>query len=170
MSDITDEDIRRILSIIDGLGDSSISIEFNGLKLQVTNGDVPAPVATPAAAPPRASAAAPAPAAGIAEPVAAPAAAPPKQTPALPIEIPAGQIAVRAPTAGTFYRAPSPGSPPFVEVGDRVKPDDTVCVFDVMKLFTSMRAGVAGTVSAILVPNQTVVAQGQPLILIAPDA
>ena len=74
-----------------------------------------------------------------------------------------------APTIGTFFRASSPGAKPFVEVGDHVEPDDIVCVFDVMKLFTSLTAGVAGNVIAILVANETLVEQDQPLILIKPD-
>ncbi len=78
-------------------------------------------------------------------------------------------MAVRAPTVGTFYRASSPGAKPFVEVGDHVEPDDIVCVFDVMKLFSSMKAGVGGTVTAILVENQALVQQDQPLLLIKPD-
>jgi biotin carboxyl carrier protein len=76
---------------------------------------------------------------------------------------------VRAPTIGTFYRADSPGAKPYVEVGDRVGPDDTVCVFEVMKLFSSLNAGVAGAVAAILVANESLVAEGQPLVLIKPD-
>jgi biotin carboxyl carrier protein len=76
---------------------------------------------------------------------------------------------VRAPTIGTFYRADSPGAKPYVEVGDRVRPDDTVCVFEVMKLFSSLNAGVAGAVAAILVANESLVAEGQPLVLIKPD-
>ena len=70
---------------------------------------------------------------------------------------------------GTFYRAGSPGARPYVETGDRVRPDDTVCVFEVMKLFSSLNAGVAGVVAAILVANESLVQQDQPLILIKPD-
>ena len=75
----------------------------------------------------------------------------------------------RAPTMGTFYRAGSPGAKPYVETGDRVGPDDTVCVFEVMKLFSSLKAGAAGVVAAILVANEALVEQDQPLILIKPD-
>jgi biotin carboxyl carrier protein len=85
------------------------------------------------------------------------------------IEIPPGQVAVRAPTIGTFYRAGSPGAKPYAEVGDRVNADDTVGVFEVMKLFSSLVAGVDGTVKAFLVANETLVEQDQPLILIEPD-
>jgi biotin carboxyl carrier protein len=51
-------------------------------------------------------------------------------------------------------------------MGDKVKPDDTVCLVEVMKLFNSLRAGVAGTVEKILFENATLVEYGQPLILI----
>ena len=81
-------------------------------------------------------------------------------------EIPEGLIALRAPMLGTFYRAPSPGAKPFVEVGDKVSPDDTVCLVEVMKLFNSIKAGVAGTVVKLLVENGAMVEHGQPLILI----
>ncbi|HSQ02791.1 MAG TPA: biotin/lipoyl-containing protein, partial [Burkholderiales bacterium] len=84
-------------------------------------------------------------------------------------EVPEGLVAVRAPSVGTFYRAASPGAKPFVEVGSHVGAEDIVCVFDVMKLFSSLKAGVAGTVNRILVENQALVQQDEPLILIAPD-
>ena len=75
-------------------------------------------------------------------------------------------MAVTAPMLGTFYRMPSPGEKPFVEQGDKVSPDDTVCLVEVMKLFNSVKAGMAGTVEQILVENGTLVEYGQPLILI----
>lgn len=75
-------------------------------------------------------------------------------------------MAVTAPMLGTFYRTPSPGERAFVEQGDKVSPDDTVCLVEVMKLFNSVKAGMAGTVEKILVENGTLVEYGQPLILI----
>jgi len=68
---------------------------------------------------------------------------------------------------GTFYRAPAPGDPPFVELGKRVRADDTVCLIEVMKLFSSINAGVDGVVMRILVENGTMVEFGQMLIVIA---
>jgi len=65
--------------------------------------------------------------------------------------------AVRAPLPGTFYRAPQPGAPPFVEVGDRVGPDTVVGIIETMKLMNSVHAGASGVVSAILVDNATMV-------------
>jgi len=70
---------------------------------------------------------------------------------------------------GTFYRADSPGAKPYAEIGDHVNPEDTVGMFEVMKLFSSLVAGVSGTVTAFLVANETLVEQDQPLILLHPD-
>lgn len=181
MSELTDDDIQTILKIIDGLGDRNVSIELGDLKLQVTRGGepsnfarAPAPASAPSANPAPAMSERPAATAtSQAVPAPAPASAPQTAAPARDakrkFEVPPGHVAIKAPTTGTFYRATSPGAPPFTEVGNHVEADDTVCVFDVMKLFTSLRAGVAGTVTAILVENQTVVEQNQPLILIKPD-
>jgi acetyl-CoA carboxylase biotin carboxyl carrier protein len=64
-----------------------------------------------------------------------------------------GLVAVRAPLPGTFYRAPRPGAPPFVEVGSRVEPDTVVGIVETMKLMNSVSAGVGGTVEQIVVAN-----------------
>ena len=159
MSELTHDDVQKILKIIDGMGDRDIHLEMGDFKLHVTRGnDLSRPWYV---------ASAPAPAAVTpAQPVEA--AAPPRK-PQEKFQVPAGHVAVSAPTIGTFFRAPSPGAKPFVEVGDHVEPDYIVCVFDVMKLFTSLAAGVAGTVTAILVANEALVEQDQPLILIKPD-
>ena len=63
--------------------------------------------------------------------------------------------------------SPAPGDPPFVEIGKRVRADDTVCLIEVMKLFSSINAGVDGVVTRILVENGTMVEFGQMLIVIA---
>ena len=178
MSELTHEDVQRILAIIDSIGDRTVSFEYGDIKLHMTrSGETASPgsdaVASMASMAPMASAAS----------VASAAPGPGHPAPGTPAgqggidagpaaaraEIPEGMVAVTAPTSGTFYRSASPASPPFVEVGDRVEANDTVAVFDVMKLFMSLRAGVKGTVAAILVENQSVAEQGQPLVLIRPD-
>ena len=83
--------------------------------------------------------------------------------------VPAGMAAIRAPMLGTFYRAPAPGSPAFVEVGAAVKPEDTVCLIEVMKLFNTIRAGIAGKVIKIPVHNAATVQKDQILLIIQPD-
>jgi acetyl-CoA carboxylase biotin carboxyl carrier protein len=59
---------------------------------------------------------------------------------------PTAHAEVTAPMVGTFYRSPAPGEPPFVEVGDAVEPETQVCILEVMKLMSSVAAGVRGTV------------------------
>lgn len=84
-------------------------------------------------------------------------------------EVPAGAVAVRAPVMGTFYRAPAPHLPPFVEVGSRVRPEDPVGLIEVMKLFNTIRAGVAGRIVRILVQNGAAVEQDEILMVIEPS-
>jgi len=80
-----------------------------------------------------------------------------------------GSVVVRSPMIGTFYRAPSPGAPPFVALGQAVKPDDIVGIIEVMKLLNSIPADVHGTVAQILVTDAATVEAGQPLIVIQPN-
>ena len=87
----------------------------------------------------------------------------------LAADIPPGMSAVRAPVMGMLYLCPAPNEKPFVEVGDRVEPDDTVCLLECMKLFSSVSAGVAGRVAAFLVDNETLVELDQPIMLIEPE-
>ena len=146
MSDLTQEDVRTILKIIDEMGDRDVHLEIGELKVHVTHGgDAARAVSLPAE-----------PSAAVAPTRADADAAPPRRSHTVS-EVPAGHIAVRAPTMGTFYRAASPGARPYVEIGDAVGPDDTVCMFEVMKLFSSLKAGVAGAVAAILVANESLV-------------
>ena len=78
-------------------------------------------------------------------------------------------IEVQSPMVGTFYRAPAPGEAPFVEVGDRVKVGQSVCIIEAMKLMNEIEAEVSGQVMEILVQNGEPVEYGQPLMRINPD-
>jgi acetyl-CoA carboxylase biotin carboxyl carrier protein len=75
-------------------------------------------------------------------------------------------IVIRAPMVGTFYRAPEPGAPPFVKIGQLVEPDSTVCIIEVMKLMNSIRAGARGVVVQVLVDDSATVETGAPLIVL----
>ena len=88
----------------------------------------------------------------------------PAAAPAAPPE-PKGH-ALKSPMVGTFYRAPSPGAPPFVEVGQSVSKGQTLCIIEAMKLLNEIESDFAGTVKAILVENGQPVEYGQPLFLI----
>jgi acetyl-CoA carboxylase biotin carboxyl carrier protein len=79
-----------------------------------------------------------------------------------------GGVAIEAPMLGVFYRAPSPGAPPFVEVGTLVEPDTIVCIIEVMKMMNSVPAGVAGTIAQIHVENAQAVEYGQALFRVEP--
>jgi acetyl-CoA carboxylase biotin carboxyl carrier protein len=145
-----------------------LHIELDGLHLflsrradaQLTSGlggglaSAPAPVAAPAAV---ASAAAPA---------AAPAAAAPAANAPSADNIPANWVAVTAPNLGTFYRAPKPGAAPFVEIGQQVTEDMEICLLEVMKLFTAVKAGVSGKVVQVCVNDADMVEHGQPLFYV----
>ncbi|MBW4613915.1 MAG: acetyl-CoA carboxylase biotin carboxyl carrier protein [Desmonostoc vinosum HA7617-LM4] len=78
-------------------------------------------------------------------------------------------VEVASPMVGTFYRAPAPGEAPFVEVGDRVRSDQPVCIIEAMKLMNEIEAEVSGQVMEILVQNGEPVEYGQPLMRINPD-
>ncbi|HET9577101.1 MAG TPA: acetyl-CoA carboxylase biotin carboxyl carrier protein [Usitatibacter sp.] len=74
--------------------------------------------------------------------------------------------ALKSPMVGTFYRAPSPGAPAFVEIGQAVTKGQTLCIIEAMKLLNEIESDVAGTIKAILVENGQPVEYGQPLFLI----
>lgn len=77
-----------------------------------------------------------------------------------------GLYEVTAPMVGTLYRAPSPDSAPFVDVGMKVTEDTTVCIIEAMKVMNEIRAEVSGTIVEVLVENAHPVEYGQPLFKI----
>lgn len=79
---------------------------------------------------------------------------------------PPGHVVIEAPSLGSFYRAAKPGAPPFVEIGAEVTPETELCLIEVMKLFTTLRAGVSGKVTKILVADGAMIERGQPLFII----
>lgn len=82
---------------------------------------------------------------------------------------PAHWVVVRSPMVGTFYRAPAPGAAPFVEIGQEVEADATVCLIEVMKLMNSIPAGARGVVREILAGDAEAVEYGQPLVVLEPQ-
>jgi len=81
----------------------------------------------------------------------------------------AGYHQIVSPMVGTFYVAPSPTSPPYVKVGDRVKPDTVVCIVEAMKLMNEIEAEVSGEIVEVLAENGQLVEFGQPLFLVKLD-
>ncbi|MBL4621689.1 MAG: acetyl-CoA carboxylase biotin carboxyl carrier protein [Immundisolibacteraceae bacterium] len=80
-------------------------------------------------------------------------------------ELPAGDL-VTSPMVGTFYRAPSPTNPNFVEVGSTVKKGDVLCILEAMKLMNQIDSEFSGTIKSILVEDGQAVEYGQPLFVI----
>lgn len=80
-----------------------------------------------------------------------------------------GALVVTAPLLGTFYRAPAPAEPPFVEVGQHVGSGETLCLLEAMKVFMPLTAPAAGLVAAILAESGSLVEYGQPLMRLVPD-
>jgi acetyl-CoA carboxylase biotin carboxyl carrier protein len=89
---------------------------------------------------------------------------------AVRVEVAEDLVAVRPPLPGTFYRAPQPGAPPFVEIGDTVGPDTVVAIIETMKLMNPVHAGASGTIEAILVDNGAPVEADAVLMTIRPGA
>ena len=155
------KDVLEILHTLDELGYQRFRFEQNGVRLEVdATGTGDSSSSAPTRHAPTTEAVEPAVAEEIvAQLTAESITAPPRE----------GLVSVDSPMTGTFYRASSPAAPPFVEVGTTVATDDTVCLVDVMKLFNSIPAGVAGTVVDICAENEAQVKAGQPLMWIEPS-
>lgn len=167
-SELTHDDVRRILKTIDEAKHlEEFELVYGGFRLHVRRHRAPEGSPSAATAPIE-------PPVGVAPmPIAQPAPVPaPDEAAAKSEERPvrAGMVALRAPTLGTFYRAPSPEEPPFVKIGQKVNADDTVCLIEVMKLFNSIKAGVDGTVAEIRAQNAALVEYNEVLIVIDPGA
>jgi oxaloacetate decarboxylase (Na+ extruding) subunit alpha len=142
------ERIRELVRIVQETGIGEVTIEESGMRVSVRRTDEQAPVqAAPDAAP----------------------LAPPDETD-VPAAVPSpnGIVRVEAPMVGTFYRAPQPGAPPFVEEGQPVGAGQTLCILEAMKLMNEVKADVDGIVRSILVENAAPVEFGQLLFEIEP--
>jgi len=160
---LTARDVAEILRVLEESSFDTLDLDMDGVQLRLRrSGAPPARDSAPTlAAAPR----------DVAQPRAAKAAAPAlTATPAPNAGAPEpGALAVPAPLLGIYYRAPKPGEPPFVEVGDRVQADTIIGIIEVMKLMNTVRAGVAGQIVAISAPNGELVEYGQAVLWVRPD-
>ncbi len=85
-----------------------------------------------------------------------------------PISSGAKTVEIKAPMVGTFYRAPSPESPPFVEINQQIEVGSVVCIIEAMKLMNEIKSEIKGKIVDILIDNAEPVEFGQPLLLIEP--
>ena len=142
-------DLRKLKKLIDLVEESGIA------EIEVTEGEEKVRITRATAA----------------QPVfAAPAAiAPVAATPVAAAPAPAVRDlsnAQKSPMVGTFYRAPGPNAPAFVEIGQQVKAGDTLCIIEAMKLMNEIEAEKSGVIKEILVDNGTPVEYGEPLFII----
>jgi acetyl-CoA carboxylase biotin carboxyl carrier protein len=160
--ELTEDDVLHILKLIDESKFDYFQLEVGELKITVSKGE-PIPLAPT----PQNTSVAPTPGAAAAKPAAPPAAAPATQA-TKAVAIPEGMLPITAPLLGTFYVAPEPGAPPFVKVGQQITEDTTVGLIEVMKVFNSVRATVAGTVVEVVAQNGQFVEFGQTLFIVKP--
>lgn len=140
--------IEALVGILDEKGLTEVEYEADGVRVRVARAGTPA-----AATPP---------------PQAAATTAPKAESEAQAVASAGGQF-IESPMVGTFYAASSPESPPFVEVGDRVKKGQVVCIIEAMKLMNEIECEYEGVVAERLVENAQGVEFGQPLFRITAD-
>ena len=153
-------DLKDIKAIIDLMKKNSITefeLERQDSKIRLKrgfNGSTPsaAPYEDPATLPP------------IQPVISAPAAVPPGNMPA----VATGEVEIKSPMIGTFYRAPSPEAASYIEVGSEVNPDTVVCIIEAMKVMNEIKAEAKGVITQVLVENAKPVEFGQPLFKVRP--
>jgi len=157
------EDVKKLVGLVEKTDVTHIAWTRGGEKVVIRRGAVvsAAPVAAPVYH------AAPVAAPVVAAP-AAPAAAPAAAAPKAEAKADAPGTYVSSPFVGTFYRAPSPDSAPFTDVGQKVKKGQVLCIVEAMKLMNEIECEVDGTVAEILVQNATPVEFGEKLFRIVP--
>ena len=152
--------LRGLIEAVDQSGIDSIEIHRSGTRIRISKSPAPAPVThmggmqavAPAAAPAVAPAATPVAAAEV------PAPAAPKSN----------LVDVKSPMVGTFYRAPAPEAPSYVELGSTVSKGQTLCILEAMKLMNELESEVDGVIREILVDNADPVEYGQVLFRVEP--
>lgn len=176
---LTEEEILEILKLVDESDFDELHLEMPGLKLHVgkkadhipKGGEgllpsEPRPLAAPTKEGPVQAVSTPMSMAATPTERAAPETGPLGPTVASLEE--EGLVPIKSPVLGIFYSAPKPGAPPFVEVGQYVKEEDTVCLIEVMKLFNAVKAGLKGRIVKICAENTEMVEYNQTLFLVNP--
>ena len=154
-------ELRRLIKLLEASNLSELEIEEGGVRVRIAkkvsdNGAIPMPVyAFPMPGMPAALTGAP-----VGEvPAAAHGAVPAAKS---------NQIEVTSPMVGTFYRAPSPEAPPYVNIGDAIEPGQVICIIEAMKLMNEIKSEVKGKIVDIQTDNAEPVEFGQVLFLVEP--
>ena len=152
--------IERLIRVFDASGVDSLEIERGGTRVKLSK--TPPSVSIPTFSPPFGAppvGVAPTPASGPDDARSPDRAPPPPRSDLLEIT---------SPMVGTFYRAPAPDAPPYVEPGKRVVPGDTLCIIEAMKLMNELECEVTGTIVEVCVENAQPVEYGQVLFRVDP--
>lgn len=156
------EQLQALLSAVRESDISELSLKGESFELLVKRGASSAAVVLPQMSPLEPV---------VGQPSSQPVAPVPAPLPASPAVAPgAGEslLEITSPMVGTFYRAPAPDEPSFINVGDRIRPGQTVCIIEAMKLMNELESEISGEVVEVLVQNGEPVEFNQPLIRIRP--
>ena len=148
---LTAKDVAEIMRILEESTFDSLSLEMDGVKLNLQRGAPVSEGQVPSSVPVQATAAAS------------------TEINSKPAVVESGLLEVLSPLLGIFHRAPKPGAPPFVEVGSRVEEQTVVGIIEVMKLMNSVHSGVRGEVAEILIENGAAVEYAQTLMRVRPE-
>ena len=158
---LTAADVAEIMRLVENSKFDELNLEIDGVKLTLRRTGAPQPGGVDAAY---------APAAPTGARTAAPAAARTAASIAASVPSDARSRDIASPMLGTFYRAPKPGSAPFVEIGSAVEEDSVIAIIEVMKLMNTVRAGVKGVITEILPADEALVEFGEVLMRARVDA
>lgn len=174
---LTHSDIAEIIRLVDRSTLDELVVEIGDLKVEVRRkgamlpaADAPAALAPSAPRPPPPSPVPPEPSPPTPPTPPAPAAAGQDRVPAAAgaPDLVEGQVAVRSPMVGTFYRRPAPDEPPYVEVGSEVEAEAPLCLVEVMKLYTTIYAKTRGRIARICAREAELVEYDQILFVVDP--
>jgi acetyl-CoA carboxylase biotin carboxyl carrier protein len=159
-------DLKDIKAIIDLMKKNSITefeLEEKDSKLRLKRGLGGAPASQADDSQQMNSVPAP-----VMQPMAVPAAVP-TTAPATPAGVPTGEIEIKSPMIGTFYRSPSPEAGPYADAGTEVNSETVVCIIEAMKVMNEIKSEVKGVITNVLVENGKPVEFGQPLFRVRPN-
>ncbi|MEW1962314.1 acetyl-CoA carboxylase biotin carboxyl carrier protein [Microbacterium sp. NPDC077644] len=162
--DVDLEELAAIIELLDKTEFTQFRFEKGELRIAVSRGEPLAGESASAPNPAAPTPAAPAPAATA--PTTAVAPVPPAAQAPAADDLAADEFVVRSPMLGTFYSAPKPGEPSFVQEGQTVASDAVLCIIEVMKLMNSVPAGETGVVRRVLVRDGDLVEYDQPLFVL----
>ncbi len=163
---VTAEDLENLIEIFNQSDWDELHLEADGLEIFLSND--PNAIAPRQASGAAATSSTPLPA-QLSAPTSARAETANLRGPIEQAPIPAGQLAIRAPNLGTFYRAPKPGAPPYIEIGQQIEIVTEVCLIEVMKLFTPVQGNVRGVVREIRARDGQMVEFDDVLIIVEPN-